>query len=56
MEQGKILYMSRNEFEAYLKNGLKENVILIIEDGSAEEGKEVWDGRNEAECGAHQAD
>lgn len=56
MEQEKILYMNRKEFEAYLKNGLKKNVILIIEDGNAEEGKEVWDGRKESECGTGKAD
>lgn len=56
MKQEKILYMNRKEFEAYLKNGLKENEILIIEDGNAEERKEVWDGRNETECGTYQAD
>ena len=56
MEQGKILYMNRKELEAYLKSGLKENVILIIEDGNAEEGKEAWDGRKEPECGTGKAD
>lgn len=56
MEQEKILYMNRKELEAYLENGLKENVILIIEDGNLEEGKEIWDGRKEPECGAGKAD
>lgn len=56
MEQEKNLYMNRKELEAYLENGLKKNEILIIEDGSAEERKEVWDGRKESECGTHQAD
>ena len=56
MEQEKILYMNREEFEAYLKNGLKENEILIIEDGNAEERKESWDGRKESECGTDKAD
>ena len=56
MEQEKILYMNRKEFEAYLKNGLKKNEILIIEDGNAEEGKEGWDGRKESECGTGKAD
>lgn len=56
MEQEKILYMNRKEFEAYLKNELKENEILIIEDASTEERKEVWDGRNETECGTGKAD
>lgn len=56
MKQEKILYMNRKELEAYLENGLKENVILMIEDGNAEEGKELWDGRNEPECGTYQAD
>ena len=56
MEQEKILYMNRKEFEAYLKNGLKENEILIIEDASTEERKEVWDGRKEFECGTGKAD
>ena len=56
MEQEKILYMNRKELEAYLENGLKENEILIIEDASAEEGKEVWDGRKESKCGTGKAD
>lgn len=56
MEQEKILCMNRKEFEAYLKNGLKKNEILIIEDANAEEGKEVWDGRKEPECGTGKAD
>ena len=56
MNPEKILYMNRKEFEAYLKNGLKKNEILIIEDGNAEEGKEVWDGRKESECGTGKAD
>ena len=56
MEQENILYMNRKELEAYLENGLKENVILMIEDGNAEEGKELWDGRKEPECGTCKAD
>ena len=56
MKQEKILYMNRKEFEAYLKNELKENEILIIEDGSTEERKEVWDGRKKSECGTGKAD
>jgi len=48
--------MNRKEFEAYLKNGLKENEILIIEDDYAEERKEIWDGRKEPECGTGKAD
>lgn len=56
MEQEKILYMNRKEFEAYLKNGLKENVIFIIEDGNVEGRKEAWDGRKESECGTGKAD
>lgn len=56
MKQEKILYMNRKEFEAYLKNGLKENEILIIEDDYAEERKEIWDGRKEPECGTGKAD
>ena len=56
MEQEKNLCMNRKELEAYLENGLKENVILIIEDGNAEEGKEIWDGRKKPECGTGKAD
>ena len=56
MEQEKILYMNRKELEAYLGTGLKEKEILIIEDASAEEGKEVRDGRNETEGGTSKAD
>lgn len=56
MEQEKILYMNRKELEAYLENGLKENVMLIIEGGSIENGKEDSNGRNETECGTYQAD
>ena len=56
MEQEEILYMNRKELEAYLKSGLQENVILIIEDGNAEEGKEIWDGRKKPECGTGKAD
>ena len=56
MVQEEILFMNRKELEAYLENGLKENEILIIEDGNSEEGKEIWDGRKEPECGAGKAD
>lgn len=56
MNPEKILYMNRKEFEAYLKNGLKENEILIIEDSNTEERKEAWDGRKEPECGTGKAD
>lgn len=56
MEQEEILYMNRKDLEAYLKSGLKENVMLIIEDGSIENGKEDSNGRNETECGTYQAD
>lgn len=56
MEKEKILYMNKEELEAYLKSGLKENMMLIIEDGSAENRRGNGHGRNETECGTYQAD
>ena len=56
MEQEEILYMNRKELEAYLKSGLQENVMLIIEDGSIENGKEDSNGRKKPECGTGKAD
>lgn len=55
MQEEKILYMSRQEFKEYLKDGLKGDEILIIEARSEEKIKEDRNGRKEAECGADKA-